>query len=594
MAQSPFQTSGNVADIAPVALTGGFTPSTGIADVIQTAANVAIPLIQKNHTDNITDAINVQAGAVSLALKATRFPSIKDSVFSEEALANPNVALALKEYTLIQDAAKQGRLPSNFVLERLELAQNEAIRNAPEFEDEIRGAMRDATGQDPKKALFSRMLQETTTKTVQQKAQEQLEIQAIKIGTTVEQVIGMNQTAARSEMESQRLDLLAKQGKYTLNTLGSHVVNRGSTLVSAVMTNVLALTKDGGSIDTDTQNVLEQQTMAAFNATIESLLAKTTGLNVSGAEIQAEIAPLITQRDTTLKMIKDGTMTKLLNQNSNELVADAQNTFRNNPEYGSLYNVMGADMMLKFVEFKAKFESTPAGAKLAKLFNKKLAQIDNINTILQQGSLIGDGAELETQADKQARIVSSIGVLSINVDSNEEFQLAALADIQKYGGEDLAWSTFANNDVLTATATSNKLKAAFINMQVATTAGLGQELVELASVQGVDLARLNLNSEGELIRTALPAGETIFQSSISREADAQMGEFIKRYNRANVISANASLRGIIPSARYSGSQDYWNTVSATAREIVKPKDTANVKRKVIKGADGKLTFSTGG
>ena len=121
MAQSPFQTSGNVGDIAPVSLKGGFSPDTGIADAVVQVANIAIPQIVQNMEDEITDDVSGQIKAVSLALKATRFPSIQEAVFSDEALANPNVALALKEFTKIQDAATAGRLPAQFVLERLEL-----------------------------------------------------------------------------------------------------------------------------------------------------------------------------------------------------------------------------------------------------------------------------------------------------------------------------------------------------------------------------------------------------------------------------------------------------------------------------------------
>ena len=68
MATSPFQTSGNVADIAPVALKGGFTPDTGIADALVDVANIAVPLIQENFKNDLTNDVTGKIGAVSLAL----------------------------------------------------------------------------------------------------------------------------------------------------------------------------------------------------------------------------------------------------------------------------------------------------------------------------------------------------------------------------------------------------------------------------------------------------------------------------------------------------------------------------------------------
>lgn len=590
MTQAPFQTSGNVSDIAPVQLKGGFTPDTGIADAVVDVANTVIPVIRQNLEDSLTEDVSGKIKAVSLALKATRFPSIQDSVFSEEALANPNVALALKEFTKIQDAAGNGRLPGTFVLERLEIIQNDAIRNAPEFEAEIRGAMRDATGQDPAKTLFSQMLNPATKRqSAQDKAFEQLDIQAIKLGTTRDKIIGMNQVAAQNKLEQDKYDLSSKEGKYTVNTLGSEVVNRGATIMTDIMADVLAMNTAGTPISPEIQNALIAKVNASFGATSSALLAKTSKLNVPGSVITAEIAPLTELRDNTINMIKDGTLVKLLNQNSDVIVADAQNTFLNNPVYGKMHAVLGSEGTLKFMEFKKSFGGSQKAEALLQILNSDANALFEVDAIMKHAVSIGDGAELETKAAKQARIIAAASGAA-NSAAGDEYQLKAIEDIKKYGGDELGWSNFANNNMLTATGKSSAVKAVFLNMQASTTAGLSEELVQLAGTPDIQLERLAL-SEAGLVVTSRPVGDTAFLSTTAQAADASLQTYVRRFNRANTISAKYNGAGILPASRYQGTEMYWNTIKQAAGDVVKPKETDVKKtRTVIRNPDGSLGF----
>lgn len=593
MAQSPFATSGNVGDIAPVQLKGGFTPDTGLADAVVDVANVVLPVIRQNLEDDLTEDVTGRAKAVSLALKATRFPSIQESIFSEEALANPNVAMALEEFTLIQDATKQGRLPGNFALERLELIQNNAIRNAPEFEDEIRGALRDATGVDPQKTLFGKLLSENTTKTAEQKAFEQLDVEAIKLGVTRDQLIGMNQSAAVNNIEQDKFDLSAKQGTYTVRTLGSEVINRGAALITDVMADVQRMNTAGIPIEVEEQQALISKVNAAFGATTSSILAKTAGLNVSGTAISAELAPLNSLRDNTIKMIEDGTLQSLMSQHNETIIASTQNSLLNNPDYVSAYAIGGSRGFLDLVKFMGK-SSTAEGKALTAALSGDARIAFDLQNLPKQYSKIGSADQLETVKEKQDRVIAS-GVALGTTDIDENFQIAALADIKKYGGEELAWSSFGSNNVLTATAKSNKLKAAFINMQATTTAGLSQELVSLASDPNVQLERLVLSEDGNLTVTPRSRAERIGLAQTALAADVSMATYARRFNRANSISAKYNGAGILPTARYQGSEMYWGTVREAASSIVQPREDEAVEViKFVRDADGNIVPATGG
>ncbi len=595
MATSPFQTSGNVADIAPVQLKGGFTPDTGIVDAVVDVANIAIPLIQQNRANDLTNDVTGKVGAVSLALKATRFPSIQSSVFSEEALANPNVAMALEEFTLIQDATKQGRLPSTFALERLELIQNNAIRNAPEFEAEIRGAMGDASGVDPQKALFSQLLREgTVSKTAEEKAMEKLTIDAIQLGITPDELIGINQAASQNQIAQQQFDLAAKQGQYTLNTAGSEIVNRGAVLVTDVMGDIQRMNTAGQPIGVNEQQALISKVNASFGAATSAVLAKTAGLNVSGTAINAELAPLNTLRDNTIKMIEDGTLENVLSQHNSTIIASTQNSLLNNPDYVSAYAIGGSRGFLDLVKFMGKSGGTAKGKALVASLSGDAKVAFDLQNLPKQYSLIGSPDVLETRQEQQTRVIAS-GVALGSTDIAEDFQISALEDIKKYGGEELAWSSFGSNKVLTATAKSNKLKAAFINIQATTTAGLSEELVQIASDPNVQLERLVLGDDGNLVVTPRSQAERIGLSQIAVTADVSMATYARRFNRANSISAKYNGAGVLPSARYQGATSYWNTVREAAGNIVQPREDTDVKViKYVRDANGNIVPATEG
>lgn len=592
MAQAPFATSGSVADIAPVQLRGGFTPDTGIADAIVNVANLAIPLITKAHEDELIDDVSGKIKAVSLALKATRFPSIQDTVFSEEALANPQVALALTEFTLIQDAATNGRLPATFALERLELIQNRAIKNAPEFEAEIRGAMRDATGQDPQKTLFSQLLStQGKGRSSEEKAQEQLEIEAIKNGTTVEKIVAMNNSTMLSNLEEQKYDLEAKRGTYTLNTMSKDIANQGAGIITDIMAEVHQIAVAGGTIGVDEKRNLIARINQSFGAATANIMQRVSGVSVSGTAIQAELAPMNTLRDTVISMIEDNTLQTVLSQYNSVIIDSTINSLLNNPEYVMAYAIGGSRGFIDMVKWTAKAGGTAEGKALVAKLNPSAKIGFDLQNIPKQYSRIGGDVEPETRKEKQERVIAA-GIALSTKGIDEAFQITALEDIKKYGGDDLAWSSFNSNKVLQATAVSNKLKAAFINMQVTTTAGLSNELLQLAGNPELPIERLALTQAGTLEITKAEG----FQAGgrEARIAEGQLQTFVTRFNRANSISSKYTGAGVLPASRYQGAQHYWDTVREAASQAIAPKEKANAPRKIIKDANGNLVFDDGG
>lgn len=599
MASAPFQTKGDVADIAPVQLRGGFSPTKGVVGAIADVAKVAIPVVRDNLEESITDEVSGQTRSVRLALQATRFPSIQSSVFSEEALASPIVAQALAEFTQIQDATKQGILPSHFALERLEVIQNRAIKNSPEFEREIRGAMQDMVGQDPSKSLFSQLLKDSpASKTPEQKAMEQLQEDAVINGVSVDDMVGFNNSVMQATISNNKFDLAKKQGTYDAAMMGGDVRNRSSLIMLDVLSDARQLVVSGQSLTPDTIAQLKSRLAASVTAATGQLLASTNGLPIDGSVINAQLAPLQDLQNTLDDMLDDGSMQLLVgsrNKVTTELIKEG---VLNMPELAASYALGGSQGFAELLAFTQKAGDSEAGRALAGALSSKAKLAFSLQSVgagvVKQYNQIGSAEPLETTEDKQLRVIAG-GVVLGTKGAEEEFQIAALNDMRKYGGDNLTWSAFEANKVLTATAASNKLKAAFINMQVSTTAGLSDELVQLSADPNVQLERISLQADGIMVVTPRPQEERVMLAQTARGADAAMGTFVTRFNRANRISAKYSGAGVLPPSRYSGIADYWDTVSEQVKALeVPPVEDTKVIIEWTRDADGNPIPVNGG
>jgi len=318
-----------------------------------------------------------------------------------------------------------------------------------------------------------------------------------------------------------------------------------------------------------------------------------SGQSVSGSAIQAEMAPLNALRDNTIKMIEDNTMMDVLKQYNGVIMETTINNLLNNPDYVMAYAIGGSRGFIDMVKWINKAGGTAEGKALVASLNADAKIGFDLQNIPKAYSQIGSNVEPETKQQKQERVIAA-GIALSSTGVEPEFQMQALEEIRKFGGDDLTWSTFNSNKVLQATAQSSQLKAAFINMQVSTTAGLSTELLQLAADPEVKLEQLELNDIGQLSYNIPAAGKnTRGQVGAASVATASVLQFVKRFNRANGISSKYNGAGILPSARYSGAQMYWDTIKQAAVESSKPKEKASASRKVIRDANGKLSFDGG-
>lgn len=574
----PFSSQGGVQDIPEVQLRGGFAPDPGVAGAIKGALDVALPAIRDNHVKNLKEDVTAQSQSIREALEATRNPAIAQSLFREEALANPITAQAFKEFNLIQDAASQGKLPQQFALERLEVIQNNAISNAPEFEREIRSAMLQATGQDPSKALFSKLLSgQAQSLSPEQKGLNNLRREATQNGLTVDQQQEVNHSVAVATLAQNKLNRKKAQGTYDLLDVASETNGRAGGIMLDVMNQLNQETRRSGGVSPEFKSQLKAQTGQAVAAAIAQITATTAGID--GSQVTNAVAPLVALQGQLDGMIEDQSLQTLVTSKNTVNKAILEDQILSMPDFASAWTFGGQRGFLDMMKFLEKAPDAPSQAVLASLSPSAQAAftLRNIsaNTLAKQYGSIGTPVPQDTPGKNARFVAGSIAAFTTGID--ESVQATAVGDMRLVD-EELTWTAFGSRKGVTATTQSKTLQAAFINMQTAQTSGLSIEFLELSNSPSIDVERFQF-AEGKLsyqFRTDDLGG-------VNSEAVAEANAFTSRFNRANDTSASHMRAGTLPSTRYTNTADYWDVVTKSARDVIDgrkpaPVDTAPVVR----------------
>ncbi len=567
----PFSSQGGVQDIPDVQLRGGFAPDPGIAGAIKGALDVALPAIRDNHIKNIKEDVTAQSQSIREALEATRNPAIAKSLFREEALANPITAQAFKEFTLIQDAAAQGQLPQQFALERLEVIQNNAISNAPEFEREIRAAMQQATGQDPSKALFSKLLSgQAQQLSPEQKGLNKLRQDAAQNGLTVDQQQEVNHSVAVATLAQNKLNRKKAQGTYNLLDVASETNGRAGGIMLDVMNQLNQETRRSGGVTPEFKAQLKAQTGQALTAAIAQITATTKGID--GTQVTNAVAPLVALQGQLDGMIDDQSLQALVTSKNVVNKAILEDRILSMPDFAAAWTFGGQRGFLDMMKFLEKAPDAPTQAVLGSLSPSAQAAfaLRNIsaNTLAKQYGAIGTPIPQDTPGQNARFVAGSVAAFTTGID--EAVQATAVGDMRAVD-EELTWTAFGSRTGITATTQSKTLQAAFINMQTAQTAGLAVEFLELSSTSSVDVSRFEFVG-GKLSYTF----RTDDLGGTNSEAVAEANAFVSRFNRANETSAAHMRAGSLPSTRYTNTSDYWEVVTKSARDVIDGKKAAPV------------------
>jgi hypothetical protein len=565
---------------------GGVAPSGSVLGGVRDALAIAAPALTKAHAKSLQEDLTTQTSALQQALQAQQNPSLAKSLFSKEALENPVTKAAFSEYQQINLAAQQGKLSPAYAMERLLVIQHDAIANAPEFEQELRAAMIQATGQDPQKAMYARLLSESRAgnkQTAEEKANFELDKEATRLGMTRAQVQHMAVVDAKSKLLDDELSLKKASGEYNLLDLSADVNNQAGGIMLDLVGTVRAMNEAQGGLTPDDKRIVTLKANAAYAAASAKLRAGSKG--ISSARIAEELAGLDEQRKTVETMIDVGLLETLSTSNNTLNKSRLEGTIMSMHEYAIPWLVGNKPAFLKMVEYQEKTKGDNAAKGLAGDINPTLAGFNTLMSdrlLLKQFKAIGDNTPAVSAEDKRARPVAASIILSAKGGSEESYA-TAVRELDTLG-LDLKW-------LINATK-SPTLKAAVAQTQVTVTSGLANEYLQLANNPAINAAAFKF-ANGNLTYADLGGGGSGIlgvggQAGAGNSlAAADAADFVKRFNTANRISAAHAATGVLPSTRYSGVQDYWQVVSTSGKAVVAgvPADTPAATTTIKWGRD---------
>lgn len=577
MATGPFGSRGNQAqEIRPVSQAGGFDVAPGAAEAANQLAGVVLPALKNNRIKQIEEEITGQTESVKTALLARANPVLAQSLFTEEALANPVTRAAFEQYNDIANAVAQGRLPGAFALERLTVIQNDAIANAPEFEQEIRQGMLQATGQDPEKRLFAKLMSDQAQDlSPQEKARRNVEQRAFEFGVSPEAIV----EKARLDFDNQSAEAKLKQqsilGTVDFNGIAASSRRRSGDIMVGIMQESIVQLNTGEGLTPDFIAGVKARVAMSIAAATSEIIA-TAGDQVDPKDIALAIQPLEKLQGQIEGMVDSTSWLDLISNrnllNKELILGELGEVSPAIAAAHALGGPVGVVPLLQMLDRASSPEMKELLGKLSPGFAVATATGDiaagvqfvpTPNGIVNQYQHLGTGTVNLNVKAKNERIIAANTAIQ-TVGGKEDVMSKAVQDLESVS-PDHAWVAFDNRKVVQATLQSKTLTAKVITLQANQTAGLSQEYFNIAALPGFRADKFFLDN-GEL-QYKQELSPLTPQGALS-ELDKVGPMFVRRFNTSNRISATYAGVGVIPASRYQGVQAYFDVVKSSVKELI--------------------------
>ena len=615
MAKGPFASSGNQAgDIAGSQLQGG-APSTGatVASGVEKLAKIIIPAVRENRTNELQEEVTQQASEVRDFLKLARNPELLTSEFGVEAVENPSVRQALADFVKVRNSREQGILPGRFALERLEVIMNDAIADAPAFSKEIRMAMVAATGQDPAKTLFGKLLQEPKAAELSdfEKGQAKVRQKMGELDMSFEEIQAGGRYKFQNQMRKDQYEIDKRNDVVQIEDIASQAVFAAGESYGELLESLQREKVRSGGIGPDfganflTQLKLEQ---------IKVRQRLTKGLNgrLDAQAVEDAMGPLLQWEKDLTFIVENNLMETLI---ANRVALKQQmitGTLMNNADDATALTIGGKEGFLAFKKFlnekdnptmarlqQQLFDDAANAASLRKAMgssanggnivgaNRQFGMPSN-DMLVHQYANINDGQFEQLNAqEKTARRMAANFVMRTPTASVEAIQGA----VQTLQG-DYGWRAIQNRDVV-ATAMKHPIVAQrVVSLQTNQTAALAMAYTtELENLQGFNAKNLEIVG-GQLV---YKKGEQL-RAQDKSEADFEVPAFVARFNRAVTTSNMYSRVGVLSADKYTTPEAYLKTIQ-TAVKKQQQEETPVVKdtgiREFVRDDDGNIVLKRG-
>lgn len=610
MAKGPFASSGNQAsEIEGVRQVGGAASVDDTAGTIAALANIIVPAVRENRTKELKDEVTQHTADVKSFLKLARNPELLTSDFGVDAVENPAVRQALADFVKVRDSRDQGILPSQFALERLEVIQNDAIANAPEFEQEIRMAMTAATGQDPAKTLFAQLLrpQAAAGKTDAEKAESRLQIQMIELGLTREEIVAGGRIKFNNQMRKDQFEINKRNNVVEIQDIASESVKRAGESYGALL-EILQREKEAtGGIHPDTgANFLTQVRLEKIK--VRAAIMKGLNGRLDAKAIEDAMGPL-DKWEADLTYIVENNLTETLIANRVALKQQMIiGSIMNNADDAAALTIGGKEGFLAMKKFLNENDN-PTMARLQQALFDDAANAASLRTaakggasgsvvspnrsfgmpsnamLMNQYANISDGRfdELSAQQKTARRMASNVILRTPKADPQA---IAGAIDTLRDG---YGWKAIQHRDVVATAMAHPAVAKRVIALQTFETGALAFEYeTELSKYNGFVPNHLKI-IDGQLV---YDEGKHTASRDKS-EAALNVPGFVARFNRALAVSKQYSRVGILPDSKYTNPEAYLETIRTAVKKqqkegkpVVKPK----VNRTFVRDADGNIVL----
>jgi hypothetical protein len=604
MARGPFSVDPNsVADISPVQIQSERTASAaparqaeqqaavagqratltaieGVADLAANAGAIIVDRSKKEAAANLKE----QLKSVKDALQVTRFPSLEKQYFSKEAQNNPYFQGVLDEFNRIKAAGRTGRLPSEFVVERLESLVSTAKTKVPAFSQELDAAARDVLGFDPETKFLSDLLRDTP----QEQAQQQLEARASRVGLTSAQLQNIELATTQMSFEQQRLNLLKQQGTYGAAQLAKQTRQATALTYVAVMAQIGDAQASGQGL---TDESLKQLIQGQFSAQRASLLNEMPG-TIDPSTVNGHLSTLDTEEKRMIKLAEDGSLLRMLEQQKELLVTSAEVDLLTTPVLGKVYATLGPGPGAEVMTTIARFKDNPEALSAALSIGADGVAPLSLGLVLEgaDGALDVLSGVREAGSDAEQRVASWFAAKTlqsgniVNAEGEvvkvEAQEAVRLVDVLTGAGEDISVAALSEPRIVKTVTATKEVHGQTLNVMQAYQATLANEYAQLRASGELPLSEITVQ-DGIIMDNSLGAravSDKFFGAGPNDPANVASpaySEWVKKANRLIDMAEKYKLSGIVPATIYSNPEALLKVLTTGVTQQEQPVETKN-------------------
>lgn len=578
----PFQVDPNSArEISPVSMQGGFQTIVPASSTVRDVANVigaVVPYIEQTEKQKAQDALQGQLTSVATALKAAKFPNVQTDLFTSEGMVNPANKAAIKELQKLANASLQGKMPMNYVMERMDLVIKEAVAAAPEWKPELEQAARDLLGFTPQHKMMQELFSDQPTQlSAAEKGQRDAEQQAAKLGITVEEWRGMELQRMKGELQKQQFSLLKSRNEYDANAAAQDVQLSSGDLAMEFSANLREQMSRGGVVNPEESKAL---IMGAYQREKQRLLAnmpRGTDVGVVNANLK-----VLDDQMNSLLSLADNTSALTYITNNNKFIQEiAKNDVYALEHVGPIFAVAGSEGGIALMNAMSRYNDNPAARELFKKSGQgglwRLA--DQLASTRKALGRFQDNTPPASDAQR-FEDVQTAGALLQQKGLTGAKAVPLLEWVRQSGGDTASVAALKQNKLVSSLSAVKEAHPQLINLYQSELARLQQEYDTL-TVQGA------VPQGGVVVANGVVQGAPQVSFKDDNGNSSKYNQWVAKANLLTDFASKYQSTGVLPSTVFPGTDAL---VKEFNERKVQAQNEATKVRKAVRGPDGKLKF----